>query len=299
MTLSLRSLAGGGLLAAVAALTAGGSAQAATVAPAPVQAGAVSQQAGPASGTWRFGASLNDANDAARLSAMMGRPLTSGRVYFPGAPPTKWSDSSILLSVPSNGIVTVSFKAGDPAQVGAFLAGHPATQKCYASYYPEPEDNFPTAAGKAGYQAAWARYAPEIRKAGCVPTAVLMAWSLNPNSGRDWHDWYPKGNVDVLAWDMYNTQASKGLYAAPADMFKRVFEVRTETGLPVGVPEVGSTLAVGTTPAARAAWAHSFAVYARTNGVLFADWWDSAANKPAGGTKDYTMDTLIAQGWHR
>ena len=299
MTLFLRSLAGCGVFVAVAALTAGGAAQAASTTPALVQAGAVNQQADAASSTWRFGSSLNDSNDAARLGAMMGRPLTSGRVFFPGAPPTKWSDSSVLLSVPSNGIVTVSFKSGDPAQVGAFLAGHPQTQKCYATYYHEPEDNFLTAAGKAAYKATWARYAPEIRKAGCIPTAILMSWSLNPKSGRDWHDWYPKGSVDVLAWDMYNPQADSGVYPAPADMFKRIFEVRTETGLPVGVPEVGSTLAVGTTPADRAAWAHSFAVYARANGVLFADWWDSVANKPGAGVKNYVMDNLIAQGWHR
>ncbi len=91
-----------------------------------------------------LGSSINDRDDVARISGLMGRPLSSVRVFYDATPST-WSKSTLLASIPTNGTAVIDFESGTPEAVQAFLSGYPTTLHCYASYWHEPEDEFSTA----------------------------------------------------------------------------------------------------------------------------------------------------------
>lgn len=268
------------------------------IAPAPATAAslATTTNAAATSPASAFGASINGEGDVGRLSTLLGRPFSSARVFL-HRPASSWSSSALLRTVPANGTVAVSFNGGTPAQVRTFLAGHPSSTTCYANYFHEPEDNFTSIAQKAAYRAAWHAYAPAIRAAGCIPTLVLMKWSLSSHSGRNWHDWYPgAGDIDVLAWDAYNTEATSGGYSDPTSYLAPILAVQAETHLPWALTELGSDIAKGTSSSQRAAWAHGVAVTAAADPhFLFADWWDSQSKD---GRRDYRLDHNAAQVWH-
>ena len=241
--------------------------------------------------TSRFGSSINDTTDVARVSGLMGRPLSSVRAFFIGTP-TQWSRSALLASIPDNGTAVIDFETGTPAAIQTFLSGHPSTLKCYASYWHEPEDNFTTIDQQAAYRASWDQYAPAIRAAGCIPTLILLKWSLNPASGRDWHNWYPAGDVDVLAFDAYNggLGAVATSYQDPTNFLAPIVTAAQQVGLPWALAEVGAAI-IGD-PAGRAAWAHGVAAQVAKYPVPFAEWWEG----PTGGS--YNLDAATAAAWN-
>ena len=276
----MRTLLRAGLGAATAIVTLTG--LVAQTAPASATSGPVQ--------TSRVGASINNKDDVARLSKMMNRPLTSVRVYY-DRPPVKWASSWILATIPVHGTAVVSFQSGTPTQIRTFLASRPKTLQCYATYYHEPEDNFTTAARKTAYRASWQHYAPAIRAAGCVPTLILMKWSLAPASGRHWRDWYPQGAVDLLGFDAYNTRVKQTdpAYAEPAQFLAPILAVSKDTGLPWGLAEVGSSIVIS--PTRRAEWAHRVAGLAIDKNAKFVNWWD-------GPTTTFGLDRATAAAWH-
>ena len=76
--------------------------------------------------------------------------------------------------------------------------------------------------------------------AGAVPTTILMHYSLQPESGRDWHDYYTPA-VDALGWDAYNSpRGPNPVYRPAADYVDPVLAVARETGKPFGWAEFGS-----------------------------------------------------------
>ncbi len=296
VTAATVSMALGGLLVQAAApASAAAQAPNALKAPTALQATTAFKAAAAGAPASQFGASINSADDVARLTTMLGRPLSSVRVFL-GGTPSAWSKNPLLQTVPPGGTVAISFQSGTPAQVQTFLSSRPGGMTCYATYFHEPEDNFTTAAQKAAYRAAWDGYAPAIRDAGCKPTLILMKWSLNPKSGRDWHDWFPTGDVDVLAFDAYNTRAKQGTYGIPANYLAPILAASTETHLPWALTELGSDIPAGTTSDDRAAWAHGVAVAAEADpSFLFADWWDVLSKD---GSRDYQLDSTAALAWH-
>ncbi|PZS25215.1 MAG: hypothetical protein DLM59_20550 [Pseudonocardiales bacterium] len=214
---------------------------------------------------------------------------------FLGGTPSAWSRNAVLATIPAGGTVAVSFRSGTPAQVTKFLSSRPKTLKCFATYFHEPEDNFTTAAKKAAYRASWHAYGPAIRKTGCKPTLILMKWSLNANSGRHWHDWYSKGDVDVLAFDAYNTRAKVGGYGTPSQYLAPIIAASAETGLPWALTELASDIPRGTRSTDRAAWTHGVAVAAAAQPRFqFATWWDVLSNSG----RDYRLDSAAALAWH-
>lgn len=262
----------------------------------PLSASASSTPAGATSApdavvTSRLGSSVDNPADVARVSRLLGRPLTSVRIFL-HKPPAQWSKSRLLASLPGNATVTVSFTSGTPTQVKTFLAGHPAHTTCYATYVHEPEKKFPTAAAQARYKASWHAYAPAIRAAGCVPTMILMKWTLNAHSGRNWLNWYSPADMDVIAFDAYNGALKRGAYSQPARYLAPVIAAAKRVGKPWALAEVGSYM--DGTPAQRAAWAHGIAVVAMAHGARFADWWDHHA---LSGGKDFRLDAATARAW--
>ena len=117
--------------------------------------------------------------------------------------------------------------------------GIPDGLKVYTSFNHEPEDDNGTP-GSATYQAwsteykhQWSLQAPLMRAEGFIPTNILMAWTLNPNSGRDVADWTPPaGTFDVFAFDAYyGKRQGPGLPGRPKIEAATAAAGVTKTGL--------------------------------------------------------------------
>jgi len=199
----------------------------------------------------------------------------------------------------------VSFKAS-PTQVNtgaydatikAWFAGAPRDRDVYWTYFHEPEDNI--AAGEftaAEYRAAWQRISALADTAGNTKlhaTLILMCFTLEPSSGRTFADYYPGASaIDVLGWDCYNGNASKGTYIDPAAQFDRVLATSKSLGKPFAVAEFNSHLVAGDGGAGRAAWLKTSASWLATNHAVYVSIFDS----PVGG--DYRMtDSASQQAW--
>ncbi|WP_262285120.1 hypothetical protein [Micromonospora sp. MA102] len=210
-------------------------------------------------------------------------PLRMVRVFYPGLPPA-WSGSRADVV---NRTVVVSFKA-PPGEVTAgkhdarlakWFASIPRDHDVYWSYFHEPENdvedgNYTT----AQFRAAWRRVAgladraqnPRLRA-----TLVLMCWTLNPNSGRSFNDYYPGGDVvDVLGWDCYNSGGKYNRYTEPAKVFGPMISKSKALGKPWGLAETGSVRIAGDSGAGRAAWIRSMSSYLNGQRPLWVAYYD-------------------------
>lgn len=224
-----------------------------------------------------FGASLNSVDDIARHASWMLQP--AGARIFLDSIPKNWNDAGLLRATPTNP-VTVSFKYGTATQLAAFLSGKPAGQKANITYYHEPEDNFTTAAQQSEYRAAWGNFGPVIRKAGCTPMLILMAYTLQHGSGRDYHSWYNSSAVDAFGWDMYShgwkSTKTAPFYTDPAKLLDTVIAHAKVTGKPWAITETGSPIIPSDKSGSqRATWAGKLASAIKAAGGTAALWWDS------------------------
>ncbi|MCX6467512.1 MAG: DNRLRE domain-containing protein [Pseudonocardiales bacterium] len=223
------------------------------------------------------------------------------RVFYPGAPGA-WPGRLDAGTRP----LVVSFKY-DPREVVAgrhdaalrdWFATAPRDQEIYWTYYHEPEDNI--AAGEFSaqdYRSAWTRIRSLADRASnprLHATLILMSWSLDPRSGRDWEDYYPGRDViQVLGWDNYNLAAAEGGYQDPVAMFERTLAISEAEGLPFGVAETGSHLAAGDDGERRAAWLRALTRHLTASGALWVAYFD--LDWPTG---DYRLrDAPSVQAW--
>ena len=204
-------------------------------------------------------------------------PMEMVRVFYPGLPPA-WKGSRADVA---GRTTVVSFKAHPrdinagrhDAQLAAWFAGVNRQRDTYWVYFHEPEDDVENGSYTAAdYRSAWRRLAGLAARAGnprLYPTLVLMCYTLNPQSGRNWRDFYPGDDViAVLGWDCYNFSGRNGSYASPESIFARSAEVSRSVGKPFGYAEMGSQLVPGDSGAARAAWLRAVgAYYAQINPV--------------------------------
>jgi hypothetical protein len=246
-------------------------------APAPIPAGAT--QCGAS-----FLAERAGETRAAQLDRIDGyyNGLEMVRVFY--TTPPAWTN---VLDT-DNRTISISFKY-PPREVAtgkhdAYLANWfktaPRTHRIYWTFYHEPEDNI--AKGEftaADYRAAWTRLRKLADAAGnsqLKATLILMDWTVDPLSGRNWRDYYAgKSVIQVLGWDAYNAKAkTKGIYSAPSEIFSRPIQVSRAEGLPFAIPETGSHLVTGDSGAQRAAWVRSMAKYLTEQGALYVAYFD-------------------------
>ncbi|WP_125611994.1 CBM96 family carbohydrate-binding protein [Actinomadura sp. WAC 06369] len=204
------------------------------------------------------------------------------RQFYPGTPgawPGRFGDK--LGKRPT----VVSFKmnprdvlAGKhDAKMARWFAEAPDDRDVYWVYYHEPEDNIADGHFTAAdYRAAWRRLAGLADRADnprLKATLVLMSWSLEPESRRNWRDYYPGRDViDVLGWDTYNLAKSR--YQTPDEMYGKVLEVSAQEDLPFGVAETGAHLIPGDDGAKRAAWLRSMTRYLEQKNALWVAYFD-------------------------
>lgn len=244
-----------------------------------------------------FGVSVNGSNGLNRFTSWAGHSPAAVRVFY-HSPPAHWG-----ISAPAGALVSYSFDTGTPAQVLAFEKSKPAGVSCTATFSHEPEADQQWAgssAGHAAYRAKWGTYATAIRAGGCTPALILMKWTIDPGSHRNWKDYYNPSAIDLLAFDAYNPgNKNGGIYTDPAKMIDPIAAVAHSVGKPWGLGETASP-AFNNNYAARAAWVSKLAAVIKhpTNGypgARFADWWDM--NNPATGF-DARLDPLAAKAWH-
>ncbi|WP_030165419.1 DUF7594 domain-containing protein [Spirillospora albida] len=208
--------------------------------------------------------------------------LETVRLFYRGVPPA-WPGNPDVGERPA----IISFKlaprdvlAGEhDAALTRWFTTAPRDRDVYWVYYHEPEDNI--ADGEftaADYRAAWRHLRALADKAGnrrLHATLVLMGWSLDPLSRRDWRDYHPgRDVVQALGWDVYNLEHKKGRYQDPAAMYDRVVATSRAEGLPWGVAETGSFLVAGDRGDRRAAWLHATNAYLRQRGALWVAYFD-------------------------
>lgn len=149
--------------------------------------------------------------------------------------------------LPTETLVQISFKY-KPADVlngskdiilGNFFSKLATKTTIYWTYFHEPEDEIQ----KGDFTAKEYRKAfdyiidlsKKLNKPNLIPTLCLMAYSVKPESGRNWRDYVP-GKVELISWDGYYADS----YGEDVSkIFGPVREVMKTVNLPWGVAETG------------------------------------------------------------
>jgi hypothetical protein len=260
--------------------------------PAPVQDTSFGTTAQPRDG------SLADA--VARQDAKFGH-LATLRYYAPGLPPA-WSQ---ITSLGMRDLV-VSFKSS-PATVlsGAndtyltnWFASAPRDRQIWWTYFHEPENDVESGSfTPAQFKEAFKHVSELAHAAGrddLRATMILMGYTANKNSGRNWQDYYPGGEyVDVMGWDSYNHAAAQGKgYSTPEAVFGNAAAVSKAAGKPMAIAETGAPLLPGDDGTGRAAYLRAAGAYLKAQGAQFVTYYDSTQ----GGA--YTLDDAASvQAW--
>lgn len=218
----------------------------------------------------------------ARLDAAYGEQEVL-RVYYGSTPPA-WSS---VWAAATGKDLAISFK-GSPTTIlsgslddfySNWFATAPTDRDIWWTYFHEPEDNI--AAGQfnaADFRAAWAHLADLADQAGnprLRATLILMDWTVDDRSGRDWHDYYPGGDViDVFGWDTYEYGLGTDWQTVDQHLAIRpILDVNAATGKPFGIGEFGATRTDG-----RPEFLREFAVWAANHGAEFVTYFDSDVN---------------------
>lgn len=222
-----------------------------------------------------------------RTDRTLGEPQVA-RVFYPGLPPA-WPRSRADVV---DRTVVVSFKAAPQevnagrhdARLASWFSSVPRDYDVYWSYFHEPEDDVERGAfAAADYKAAWRRIAELADRADnpkLVNTVILMCWTLDPKSGRNFTAFYPGGDlVEALGWDCYNFGHKSKRYASPDEVYGRMIAKSRELGKPFGVAETGSSLVPGDSGAGRAAWIHSATSYLNGKGPKFVAYYNQVVSQ--------------------
>ncbi|WP_320069005.1 hypothetical protein [Micromonospora sp. RTGN7] len=210
-------------------------------------------------------------------------PLRMVRVFYPGLPPS-WSGSRADAA---DRTVVVSFKAppGEVAagkhdtRLAAWFRSVPRDLDVYWSYFHEPEDDIARGSYTAAqFRAAWQRLAGLADRADNArlrATLILMCWTLNPNSGRTFDNYWPGGGaIDVLGWDCYNSGGKFNRYTDPAQVFGPMIAKSKALGKPWGLAETGSVRVAGDSGTGRATWIRAMSKYLDGQRPLWVAYYD-------------------------
>lgn len=223
------------------------------------------------------------------------------RVFYPGLPDA-WPGVA-----PDHDLV-VSFKI-DPTEV---LAGRhddamrdwfqqaPRDRRIWWVYWHEPENDsedgsFEPEQFREAY-AHLSELADEADNPALKATVVLMSYSLDPDSGRRWQDWFPPADaVDVLAWDVYNRGNGDPFYLPPERLFGELQAASLSVGKPYAIAEMASPLAPDDDGRDRARWLEEVGCHLVSTDAVFAAYFDFLWND---GEDDYRLDdTASRQAW--
>lgn len=253
------------------------------------------------------------AQAVARADATYGTPtpMPISRIFYTGAPQA-WPGNHGLSGRP----VVVSFRYRPSsvltgqydAALRSWFANAPSYD-VYWSYSHEPEDNITRGEFTAAdYRAAWQHIsdiadeaAPETAQ--LHSTLILMCYTMNPASNRNWLNYYVPTAQSMLAFDCYNHAWRRNAYGTPANMFKPITNwSAANPTIPWGVSEVGSVkVSSDPTGTGRAAWLRSVGTWlankhAENPGInaIFGIYFDVTGPK---GTDYRLLDAPSQEAW--
>jgi hypothetical protein len=203
------------------------------------------------------------------------------RIFYDG-PPDPWAT---MPATHAGRPLAVSFKE-NPTTI---LSGHrdafyrswfadaPTDRDIWWVYWHEPEDEIHNGHFTAAhYRDAFTHLdtlanPTQTHNPRLHTTQVLMDYTLDAASGRNWRDYYPGPQViDVQAWDMYNW-INDGTYQTIDDHQKHrpSLAVTTAEGNQFAIAEVGARQVEG-----RPQWLRELAHWARDHGAVFVTYFD-------------------------
>lgn len=213
-------------------------------------------------------------------------PVGIVRVFSEWLPPV-WP---VLLRDVGSRSVVVSFRlppsrvlSGDvDARLSRWFRSAPTDRDVYWAYFHEPEDDSEAGAfSPAEFVAAWehvARLAAAADNRRLHATVVLMCWTADERSGRDWRRFVPGRGLEVLAWDCYAKGDRAATYADPDALLERARQVSSAVGADWAVAELGARVRPGH-EAERAEWLTRAGDYAIEHRARFVAYFDA----PIGG----------------
>jgi len=168
------------------------------------------------------------------------------------------------------------------AAVRSWFQNAPRDQDIYWSLHHEPEDNLEKGEFTSEeYKAAWRRLAAMADATGnprLRATLILMDWTLDPRSGRDWRDFYAGDDViDVLAFDVYNHgyKDDPPQYLSAEYQLRYIVDLADRLNKPFGIAELGSVLIEGDRSGeGRAAWLRDMIGYLDKHDALWVSYFD-------------------------
>lgn len=226
------------------------------------------------------------------------------RRFYPAGLPKTWSADGVLALAQPGDTWILSHKTATDAQVHDFLTTVPKGVAVWMARHHEPENDLgkdwtaeKVSAFKTAYRAAQMSHAKAVQAAGHKAALILMGYTSEKGSGRDYRDWYAP-EVDAIFWDAYNSGNKKTppVFETPAHIIEGILAIAKATGKPWGVTETGAK--VNVTPSngftSRAQWTAAFAKELKDNGALVATWWDQVNDT---GTFDVRLDKDTAAAW--
>ncbi len=221
--------------------------------------------------------------------------LESYRLFYPGAPrqPGAAGYGRIPVILSFRYLPRDVLSGRHDAELAAWFRGASRSFPIYWVYSHEPENDIEQGAFTAtDYRAAWSHIRAIQRSTGRMDmkaTLVLMCFTLNQSTNRNWRDYYPGSDViDVMAWDCYNwgQDESPPFYGDPAVLFGRAYALSASLGKQFGIAETASPrLSNDPSGYGRAAWLRSLAGYLSARHAAFVCYFDS--HKP--GSIDFRL----------
>jgi hypothetical protein len=256
----------------------------------------------------RFGAAVKPQGTESYQTAFARSEQRYGRLgvvrYFDGNGPDAWSSLEAKFS---DRPAIVSFRispstvlsGSQDSALRSWFATAPTDRPTWFAYLHEPEDNIArgefTAAQFRDAFAHVAAIADSVGNPQLHATLVLMCYTVNPTSGRNWRNYYADGAVDVIGWDCYNHKWRSNSYGTPENLMGRAVTTSETAGVPWGIAELGSVLANGDDGRGRAAWLTASARYIATEGGIFLSYFDTSGAK---GTNYRLTDEPSRQAWY-
>lgn len=214
-------------------------------------------------------------------------------------PATLMGDQDMQIAVNDGARLVVFSWKNKPttSQLNAFcssLSAVPTNVQVALAYFHEMEDNLTGTVflNEFSRQRAIIQAHATVQARGVKFGPIYQAWTFNPQSGRDWHDWWDPAS-DFLGVEAYNPGRKKTPpeFDPPADFLDRVFTALAEAGKPTIAPEFGMPVHP-TDPSIRPAYIQSIVNYYRTKcpvPVLGMCYWDSVVSN------DNRLDPAAAQ----
>ena len=245
-----------------------------------------------AAGTTAFGAAVKPLKGQSYPDALAASEARyGGRLgvirLFDGNAPDDWSvlrkkltdhDALISFRLPPKDVIAGTYDA----LLTKWFADAPRDHVTWFSYLHEPEDNI--ARGeftRADFLAAYRRISGLARTAAPAnanlrPTLVLMCYTTNPKSKRNWRDYFAgAASVDVLAWDCYNHGTGTAGYGTPAQLLDGAVTATRDAGVDFAVAELGSLIADGDDGTGRADWLTAHARWLADRQAEFVSYFDT------------------------